>query len=169
MPAMLRAMNRSALVFIALGAAILAGLFLLLRPDSGAPEATAPQVAAGATEAPDTAITPPPGALPGEPGPVPPGSEPLPAEPAMTAEWVVRQGRRESGPAVVVLKVGDEVELRVTSDSNDELHLHGYDLSLPLRAGQTGSLRFRAQHSGRFELELHHRHLELAALEVRPE
>ncbi len=166
MPAMLRAMNRSALVFIALGAAILAGLFLLLRPDSGAPEATAPQQAAVAQ---DPAITPPPGALPGEPGPVPPGSEPLPAEPAMTAEWVVRQGRRESGPAVVVLKAGDEVELRVTSDSNDELHLHGYDLSLPLRAGQTGSLRFRAQHSGRFELELHHRHLELAALEVRPE
>ncbi|MDM4771341.1 hypothetical protein [Solimonas sp. SE-A11] len=159
-------MNRSALVFIALGAAILAGLFLLLRPDSGAPDATAPSVAAVAQ---DPAITPPPGALPGEPGPVPPGSEPLPAEPAMTAEWVVRQGRRESGPAVVVLKAGDEVELRVTSDSNDELHLHGYDLSLPLRAGQTGSLRFRAQHSGRFELELHHRHLELAALEVRPQ
>lgn len=160
---MLRAMTRSALVFIALGAAILAGLFLLLRPEAGTPEATAPQPVA------EAAITPPPGALPGEPGPVPPGSELLPAEPAMTAEWVVRQGRRESGPAVVVLKAGDEVELRVTSDSNDELHLHGYDLSLPLRAGQTGSLRFRAEHSGRFELELHHRHLELAALEVRPQ
>lgn len=160
---MLRAMNRSALVFIALGAAILASLFLLLRPEAGTPDATAPQPAA------EAAITPPPGALPGEPGPVPHGSELLPAEPAMTAEWVVRQGRRESGPAVVVLKAGDEVELRVTSDSNDELHLHGYDLSLPLRAGQTGSLRFRAEHSGRFDLELHHRHLALAALEVRPQ
>jgi len=159
---MLGGMNRSALAFIALGIAVLAGLFLLLRPEAGAPGA-APAAPPGA------ALTPPPGALPGEPGPVPPGSEPLPAVPAMTAEWVVRQGRRESGPAVVVLQAGDEVELRVTSDHDDELHLHGYDLSMPLRAGQTGSLRFRAGHSGRFELELHHHHLELAALEVRPQ
>jgi hypothetical protein len=157
---MLSGMNRPALVFLALGIAVLAGLFLLLRPEASPPPAAAPATAA---------ITPPPGALPGEPGPVPEGSQPLPTAPAMTAEWVVRQGRRESGPAVVVLKAGDEVELRVNSDHDDELHLHGYDLSMPLRAGQTGSLRFRAEHSGRFELELHHHHLELAALEVRPQ
>lgn len=75
-----------------------------------------------------------------------------------------------AGAPAPVLRVqeGDLVELRITSPGDDELHLHGYDLSMPLRAGEPGTLRFRAAHAGRFDLELHHAHAELAVLEVSP-
>ena len=74
------------------------------------------------------------------------------------------------GAAVPVLQVraGDTVELQVTVPADDELHLHGYDCSLALHAGVTGTLRFTAEHAGRFDLELHHANAELAVLEVQP-
>lgn len=155
---MLRAMNRPALVFTAAGIAVLAGLFLLLRPEQTQPPA--PVAPAGPAPSPATEFPA---------GPDAPSVVPVPMPVAMTVEWTIRGGKRVDGPALVVLKAGDEVELRVTSDRDDELHLHGYDLSMPLRAGQTATLRFRAEHSGRFDCELHHSHLELATLEVRPQ
>ncbi|WP_162932485.1 hypothetical protein [Solimonas sp. K1W22B-7] len=151
-------MNRPALVFTAAGIAVLAALFLLLRPEQAPPSVA---------EAPAVPAAPPPAEFPA--GPDAPSVVPLPMPVAMTVEWTVRGGKRVDGPALVVLKAGDEVELRINSDRDDELHLHGYDLSMPLRAGQTATLRFHAEHSGRFDCELHHSHLELATLEVRPE
>ena len=69
-----------------------------------------------------------------------------------------------------VLRVGqgESVELTVTSAEDDELHLHGYDLALKLRAGEPATLAFTAVHAGRFEIELNHRHAEIGALEVSP-
>ncbi|HSW11988.1 MAG TPA: hypothetical protein VLI06_04065 [Solimonas sp.] len=147
-------MNRSALIFAALGAAVLVVLFLLLRPaqQPPAPAAAPPPAIATATAEAQPAI------------------EVTPAQPApMVIEWKVSKGRLQEGPVRVVLRTGDEVVLRITSDHDDELHLHGYDLSLPLRAGRPGELRFRAEHSGRFDCELHHHHLDLATLEVLPQ
>ena len=37
-----------------------------------------------------------------------------------------------------------------------------------LRAGEPATLAFTAEHAGRFEIELHHRHAEIGALEVSP-
>jgi hypothetical protein len=69
---------------------------------------------------------------------------------------------------VLQVRAGETVELEVTSPRDDELHLHGYDLSLQLKAGVPGTLRFTAEHAGRFDVELHHAHAELAVLEVQP-
>ncbi|HEY0800591.1 MAG TPA: hypothetical protein VGD54_07085 [Steroidobacteraceae bacterium] len=93
---------------------------------------------------------------------------PLPAEGGTTVELKVHHGRLVAGPAVIKIKQGDQVTLRVTSDSNDELHVHGYDLHLNLIAGQPAQLSFTADHSGRFEYELHHAHSDLGAFEVYP-
>ncbi|HWU67351.1 MAG TPA: hypothetical protein VN046_00635, partial [Stenotrophobium sp.] len=82
---------------------------------------------------------------------------------------VVRNGQRVAGPARIEVREGDDVVLRVTCDHDDELHLHGYDLHLPLRAGIPGELKFRAVHSGHFDYELHHLDLELGALNVLPQ
>src|SRR5688572_9066593 len=105
--------------------------------------------------------------------PEPPISEayrtapPAPAVPT-PVEFVIAGGQRVSGPAVVSVIQGDVVRLLVKSDRDDELHLHGYELSLALQAGQSARLDFEATRSGRFELELHHSHLDLTVLEVRP-
>ena len=154
-------MNRQALFAILFGAGLMTGLFYLMRPEPEPPAAPAPPAAG-------SEVPPPPGALPGEPGPVPEGSLELPAPPAMTVDWTVRGGKLTAGPARVVLKAGDDVVLNVLSDRDDELHLHGYDLSMDLKAGQSARLSFRAEHSGRFEAELHRSHLQLGTLEVLP-
>lgn len=70
--------------------------------------------------------------------------------------------------SVLRVQAGDAVEITVTSAQDEELHLHGYDLSLLLRAGEPGVLRFAAAHAGRFEIELHRGHAEIAVLEVSP-
>lgn len=75
---------------------------------------------------------------------------------------------RLKGPSLIKVKQDDTVVLRVTSDSADEFHLHGYDLLLPLYPGRPAELRFVASHSGRFTFELHREDLELGALEVYP-
>jgi len=51
--------------------------------------------------------------------------------------------------------LGDLVEANVTSEADDELHLHAYDMTTDLRAGITETLRFYATIPGVFEAELH--------------
>jgi heme/copper-type cytochrome/quinol oxidase subunit 2 len=73
-----------------------------------------------------------------------------------------------TGPPALLAREGEQVTLRVRSDVADELHVHGYDLSAPLPAGEEVALRFIASRAGRFEVELHGAHRELGALEVQP-
>ena len=142
-------MNKNALLFISLALAILVGLFLLLKPADTAPATTATVAAAGAptSDALSAAAVPSP----------------------QVFDIGVRAGQRVSGPARIQVRVGDDVVLRVTSDHDDELHLHGYDLHLALHANVPGELRFKAVHSGHFDYELHHADLELGALDVMPQ
>jgi|KBSMisStaDraftv2_1062788.scaffolds.fasta_scaffold05138_4 FtsP/CotA-like multicopper oxidase with cupredoxin domain len=82
---------------------------------------------------------------------------------------VVRGGKLSSGPQALRVRQGDQVRLSIDSDAPDELHVHGYDLKLTLKGGEPATLEFAAARSGRFELELHRRHAEIAALEVYPQ
>lgn len=53
---------------------------------------------------------------------------------------------------------GQEVTLRVASEINGVIHLHGYDDQVPatpVTAGETLELRFTAGRSGQFPIELH--------------
>ncbi|HUR40138.1 MAG TPA: hypothetical protein VM240_03125 [Verrucomicrobiae bacterium] len=135
-------MNAKLMFFFAAGVALLAGLFVLFKPAPAPVEpASAPAVAA--TMAPVA--------------PVP-----------KTFEIAIEGGKRVAGPDVIALTQGDEVLLRMTADKADELHLHGYDLSLKLQPGTPAELRFRAERSGRFEYELHHAHADLGVIEVQP-
>ncbi|MES2684933.1 MAG: hypothetical protein V4650_15540 [Pseudomonadota bacterium] len=131
-----------------IGAALLVGLFLWFRPAPAPmplPIAAAPLATVLAT-------------------PVAVASAPV----AAVFEIVVAGGKLASGPAVISVTQGTPVTLRITTDHADELHLHGYDLTLKLPKGQAAELSFVADRSGRFEYELHHAHLDLGALEVQP-
>ena len=61
---------------------------------------------------------------------------------------------------------GDTVEVRVTSDVAEEVHLHGYDLYLQLEPGAEVTLTFEARLPGVWEAELHPSHRELFQLQV---
>ncbi len=80
----------------------------------------------------------------------------------------LRDGQRVEGPETVRVRQGDAVRIAVHSDRADELHLHGYDLHLPLPPGQTVYLSLVAEHAGRFEYELHRAHRVVGVLEVLP-
>lgn len=135
----------------AIGLGLLAALFAWMKP----PPETAPAAAAAA--APSVAASP-----------VAPAAA-APAEPTSQAvELVVQNKRLVSGPQVVTVTEGTAVTLRIRSDEPDELHLHGYDLTLKLPRDTVADLSFVADRSGRFEYELHNSHLLLGVLEVLP-
>jgi heme/copper-type cytochrome/quinol oxidase subunit 2 len=81
-------------------------------------------------------------------------------------EITVAEGKVEGGGRKQVDK-DEPVTLRVTSDVADEVHVHGYDLSLDLEAGEPAELTFTPNAAGVFEVELEERGLQLIELEVR--
>ena len=145
---------KNALVLL-LGLAVLAGLFVWMKPaPPPAPAVAAATPAAASAESTDAVAVPQP-AAPAAPVP-------------QVFELVVKEKRLASGPQVITVTEGTSVILRITTDHHDELHLHGYDLTLKLPTASTAELSFVADRSGRFEYEMHHSHFTLGVLEVQP-
>lgn len=90
------------------------------------------------------------------------------AEVTQSVDWVVRDGQRVSGPALVKAAAGETLRLRVRSNRPDELHVHGYEVSRVLPADHLIVLELPLTLSGRFDIELHAAHQVLAVLEVQP-
>ncbi len=55
----------------------------------------------------------------------------------------------------VQVPVGSTVRLLITSDTDDEAHVHGYELTLDLPAGEQSELEFVADVAGIFDVESH--------------
>ena len=79
----------------------------------------------------------------------------------------VVDGRAQGGIARPTATLGDRVVLVVRSDTADEVHLHGYDVSRPVAAGGSARLVFVAKIPGRFEVELEESGVQIAELTVR--
>jgi hypothetical protein len=47
----------------------------------------------------------------------------------------------------------DTVTINITSDTDGEVHLHGYDIHFDTKAGQVVSQTFKAVNTGDFEIE----------------
>jgi hypothetical protein len=131
------------------GAAIVVGLFLVLRPDDEDEDEAPPPPPATTTTTRTTTTRPKP------PGPT-------------TIRIVVRGGRVVGGLRRARLEQGERAVLVVRADVSDHVHLHGYDIMRDVSPGSPARLRFRATIPGRFEVELEDRKLQIAQLEVRP-
>ncbi len=83
-------------------------------------------------------------------------------------ELIIKSAKPVGGPILLQVHEGQQVTLNIRSDSDDELHLHGYDLHAHITPRQTASLQFNANRTGHFGLELHKARTELGALEVYP-
>jgi hypothetical protein len=70
-------------------------------------------------------------------------------------------------PAQVDLPIGSTLELVVTSDHDDELHAHGFDVEAPLKAGTPTTVRLTGAEAGVFEVETHDPALTLLTVAVR--
>ncbi len=76
-------------------------------------------------------------------------------------------GGKVTGPdGRVKVEKGSTVQLVVTSDIADEVHLHGYDKHVDVEKGGTAQLTFKATISGVFEVELEGKKLRLLQLQV---
>jgi hypothetical protein len=63
---------------------------------------------------------------------------------------------------------GQEVRFRVRTKSDDEVHVHGYDIEKELKGGRPQTIAFKATINGIFEIELHHANVQIARLTVEP-
>lgn len=117
----------------------------------------------GAARAPDSATTPEPtvsAATPSARATASPTAAPRPRPrgPLLTA----------GDERTLEVTEGDTVRFSVRHDTDEEIHVHGYDVSRPLQAGETVPMSFEATIPGIFEIELERSHVLLARLEVRP-
>ena len=92
----------------------------------------------------------------------------LPVEKPTVVRIDVVNGGPKGGIVRETVDKGDRVVLVVKSDTADEIHLHGYDISRNVAAGGTARITFRATLPGRFEVELENRGVQIADLTVQP-
>jgi hypothetical protein len=70
-------------------------------------------------------------------------------------------------PTTVDLAIGETLTLTVTSDHDDELHAHGFDVEEELTAGKPVSVEITGRAPGVYEVETHHPELRLLKIAVK--
>ena len=108
----------------------------------------------------------------------PPTSAPSTTVPATTATTeasfdgavveVEVSGEDVTGGGRVEVKLGTTVRLTVRADRDDEVHVHGYDISGSVGPSRPAVLEFVADIPGVFEVELEESGLPILELEVTP-
>ena len=78
----------------------------------------------------------------------------------------VRNGNVTGDTPRARVKKGQRVAIVVTSDKADEIHLHGYDKRVNVKANGTATLVFVATIPGLWTVELHSNHKELTKIQV---
>lgn len=125
--------------------------------DTTATTVVAPTSAAATTAAPPVTTSPAPPVAP--PTTASATTAPATTAPATTVAPPIAVAidfyeGQVSGPGRFEVNKGDEVEIVVTSDVADEVHIHGYDLLADVAAGGTVSIAFEATIQGIFEVEM---------------
>lgn len=90
-----------------------------------------------------------------------------PAEPEVPLIEIV-DGQPVGGVADLEFASGETVEFEIESDVDDEVHVHGYDISTEIKAGKTARVEFPADIEGVFEIELEVSAVPIAELTVKP-
>jgi hypothetical protein len=85
---------------------------------------------------------------------------------ARTITVTVTHGKAHGDTGRIPVPLGTPVRLVVTSDTADEVHLHGYDIEKELAPGKPTTLTFVANVPGVFEVELHELNIVIVHLQV---
>jgi hypothetical protein len=81
---------------------------------------------------------------------------------------VTFEGGVVAGPGTVSVAVGDDVSVWVLTDTDAEIHVHGFDVFLEATAGVPIEIALTADVPGIFEVEIEETHTPLFELEVTP-
>jgi Cupredoxin-like domain len=79
----------------------------------------------------------------------------------------VKDGKVSPKTHRVKVAVGSSVRILVSSDVDDEVHVHGFDIEREISAGQSVTIDFTADQTGVFEVETHESDLLLFQLQVQ--
>jgi hypothetical protein len=80
----------------------------------------------------------------------------------------VRGGQPVGGIREITVKKGEQVRIVVSSDTPQEIHMHGYDILKTARPGSPARFSFPAKIDGIFEMEVEGPGVEIAKLTVEP-
>jgi hypothetical protein len=79
-------------------------------------------------------------------------------QPSMTMQVVeisLKDGKVTPNGERLALTRYTILRLRITSDRDDEVHVHGYDVEIPVKAGASVTKDITLDQVGRFEIESH--------------
>jgi len=62
-------------------------------------------------------------------------------------------GGKSMSPSEWTAHENDTVTIKITSDTDGEVHLHGYDIPFDCKAGQVTTRTFKADKTGNFPIE----------------
>lgn len=79
----------------------------------------------------------------------------------------VKDGKVSPKTHRVKVALGSAVRILVSSDVDDEVHVHGYEIEREVAAGRSATIEFTADQSGVFEVETHESALLLLQLQVQ--
>jgi len=154
------------------GLAVLLIVFVVLRgndDNGGSSSSSAPQTTAASTGADSTASDPASGSTSTATPTSSTGSTSTATTPEPAVQTVrVVNGQPAGGIKTISYTKGDQIRLKVQSDTADEIHVHGYDLKKDVTAGGSVEFDFEATIEGRFEVELENAGTQIAMLEVDP-
>lgn len=146
-------------MLVIVAAVIAIGAFLVLRPDDEDGGDTTER-----TTQPENTTTQ---AAPEQTAPEQTTPEARPKVPEI-ATIRVKGGEPVGGLAEINAKQGETVRFAVRSDAEHEIHLHGYDVSKDVGAGETVRFQVKATETGIFEIELEDTRTQIAELKVEP-
>ncbi len=96
-----------------------------------------------------------------------PAEDEKPEEPQVPT-IVIQDGAPKGGVTELEFDKGDEVRFAVESNTDQEIHIHGYEIEEEIPAGETVDVEFPADLDGIYEIESHSSGQQLAELRVTP-
>lgn len=94
-----------------------------------------------------------------------PSTAPTPSVRTITIE--LANGKVSPNGSRVNLAKGEPFVLDITSDRNDEVHVHGFDKEIAVKAGKRVKVEMTADRTGRYEVESHHPEMLIVVLQIR--
>ncbi len=86
---------------------------------------------------------------------------------SVTYAFTVKDGKRTAGTDSCTAKLNQKVTIKVLTDVDGEVHVHGYDKESEVTAGKPAQVSFTANLPGIFDVELHDSDLKLCELRVQ--
>ena len=91
---------------------------------------------------------------------------PTPSANVQVVEVSLKAGKATPNGDRLTVDKGTILRLEITSDHDDEVHVHGYDVEIPVTAGTTVKKEITLDQVGRFEIESHEPALTIVQLVV---